>query len=195
MTRQKLDLEGGDVVVYPSPPLWIDSDSLFKELYNDIPWEQRSIHIAGVERQQPRLISWHGDHAYTYSGLRLAPKEWTPRLANLRERMIDLTGAFFNGVLLNLYKDGQSSIGMHADDEKEFGDRPVIASLSLGGEREMVFKAKDNSSPFVKILLKHGSVLVMAGRTQQLWKHGVMKVTHHVEPRINLTFRNILYPK
>jgi alkylated DNA repair dioxygenase AlkB len=195
MTRQKLDLPGGDVCVYPSPPLKAQADELFQELHQNIPWEQRSVTIVGIERQQPRLISWHGDHAYTYSGLRLEPKPWTDCLLALREQMTDLTGCFYNGVLLNLYQDGRSSIGMHADDEKEFGDTPTIASVSLGAQREMVFKIKDNSLPPVKIILTHGSVLVMAGRTQQVWKHGVMKTSEEIGPRINLTFRNILHPR
>ena len=33
----------------------------------------------------------------------------------------------FNSVLLNYYRDGRDSMGMHADDEPELGPEPVIA--------------------------------------------------------------------
>lgn len=33
-------------------------------------------------------------------------------------------------------------MGLHSDDEKELGDKPVIASLSLGEARDIHFKHK-----------------------------------------------------
>ena len=34
-------------------------------------------------------------------------------------------------------------MGLHSDDEKELGKKPVIASLSLGETREIYFKHKN----------------------------------------------------
>lgn len=195
MVQSRIPLKDGNVVLYSSPNLGISIQDLFKELYENTPWEQRSIVIYGKEIQQPRLIAWYSDYSYTYSGLRLESRPLTPRLFQLKELMTDLCGSSFNGVLLNLYPDGQSSIGMHADDEPEFGPNPTIASLSLGATRRFDFKAKDGSPEIISVVLESGSVLNMSGNTQQLYKHGVAKTKENVGPRINLTFRNILIKK
>lgn len=195
MVQSRIPLKDGNVVLYSSPNLGISTQDLFKELYENTPWEQRSIVIYGKEVQQPRLIAWYSDHSYTYSGLRLEPRPLTPRLFQLKELMTDLCGSSFNGVLLNLYPDGQSSIGMHADDEPEFGPNPTIASLSLGAARRFDLKTKQEPILSTNILLTDGSVLVMAGSTQKFWKHGIAKTSTPIGPRINLTFRNITVQK
>ena len=43
----------------------------------------------------------------------------------------------------------------------------------------------------LKILLPHGSFLLMRGETQKNWLHQVPKSKREMQPRINLTFRQI----
>jgi alkylated DNA repair dioxygenase AlkB len=81
-------------------------------------------------------------------------------------------------------------VGWHSDDEKELGREPVIASVSLGGERKFVFKHKRNSEK-VEIILAAGSLLIMKGTCQQHWVHSLPKSKKVPDPRINLTFRTI----
>ena len=97
----------------------------------------------------------------------------------------------FNSLLLNLYRDGQDSIGYHGDAAPESGVNPVLASISLGGVRQFVLKHVETK---VKLTLDlaHGSLLVMGGTCQHHWVNGAPKTKAKVEPRINLTFRNIL---
>lgn len=185
---RNLGLTGADVTLHPRPDLGMDPIALFELLKAETPWEQKSIRIQGREIPQPRLVSWHGDEAYAYSGLKLAPKGWTPTLSMLRENLERITGARFNSVLLNFYRHGRDSIGMHADDERELGARPTIASISLGAERVFDMRPKKGGST-VHVPLTPGSLLVMAGDTQRNWLHGVAKTTERVGERINLTFR------
>ena len=84
---------------------------------------------------------------------------------------------------------------MHSDNEPEFGNNPTIASLSLGETRIFDLQRKDKSFPTIKLPLENGSVLVMAGDTQKYWNHGITKTKLNVGPRINLTFRNIIFPR
>jgi alkylated DNA repair dioxygenase AlkB len=93
-------------------------------------------------------------------------------------------------VLLNLYRDGQDSMGYHADDEKELGETPLIASLSLGDERVFKLRHKTRKTT-LDIVLGHGDLLVMAGALQQYWQHCVPKTKQLKTARINLTFRKI----
>ena len=93
-----------------------------------------------------------------------------------------------NRVLLNLYRDGDDTVGWHSDDEPELGPNPTIASVSLGAARRFDLRHKDTKET-VKTLLRCGSVLMMTGRTQSQWSHQVPRTRKVSEPRINLTFR------
>lgn len=186
---RRLDLKDADVVLHPRPDLGLDPDLLFERLKAEIPWEQRSIRIKGREIPQPRLISWHGDVGYSYSGISMKRNPWTPLLQTIRRSVERITGETFNTVLLNAYRHGRDSIGMHADDEPELGPRPTIASVSLGCERVFDMRRKDRTGRTIRIPLSHGSLLVMAGDTQRNWLHGIAKTDHDTGERINLTFR------
>jgi len=143
----------------------------------------------------PRLTCWMGDVAYTYSGLANQPAPWLLAVTDVKGRVEDLSGSAFNGVLLNLYRDGADSMGWHADDEASLGARPVIASVSLGAPRRMRFKSKDSqqaASSGFEITLGHGSLLVMRGDSQRDWLHAIPKSKRVSTPRINLTFRHIV---
>lgn len=176
------------------PALILPADELFDTLRAETPWHQESITIYGKTQLQPRLLAWYGDpHAtYCYSGKTYQPRPWTLLLEGLRDNMSALANAPFNSVLLNYYRDQKDSMGLHADDEPELGQEPVIASLSLGEERVIYFRHKrDRSVKGLDISLPSGSVLLMRGATQDNWKHGLRKLSRPCGPRINLTFRYI----
>ncbi len=171
-----------------------DADRLLEALTHGIRWRQESITMFGRRIPQPRLIAWHGepDCVYTYSGLRLEPEPWSAELAELRGLVTEATGVDHDCVLLNLYRDGGDSMGMHADDEAELGPEPHVASVSLGAERAFHLVHRHRRDvPRVQLVLEHGSLLVMSGPTQAAWKHGLPKTARPVAPRINLTFRRI----
>ena len=86
-------------------------------------------------------------------------------------------------------------MGYHADDEKELGMQPVIASLSLGATRKFVFKHKTirqkNKPVKVELYLESGQLIVMHGDTQRFWKHSITKTKTVNAGRISLTFRQM----
>jgi alkylated DNA repair dioxygenase AlkB len=202
-----LDLFGGDAAL--SPLAIEDADlsfarqidmglpdyALLQELIATTPWRHEAVTVYGKRHLQPRLTAWYGDpgQSYAYSGLQLAPLPWTPTLAKLRDRVQQLAQAPFSSVLLNHYRDHRDSMGMHSDDEKELGPTPVIASLSLGATRTLVFKHKTRPElKPLRLALPSGSLLIMKGLTQQNWRHGIDKLAKPCGPRINLTFRRIV---
>ncbi len=190
-----LPLPDAQVRYYPYIPLKYSNSYFFEILLKETIWEQKSIKIYGVDCLQPRLVAWYGEHSYTYSGLKWLPKPMTPLLTYLCQHISELAGEAFNGVLLNYYKDGSSFIGMHADDELEFGSHPTIASLSFGNTRKLTFKHQFKKDIKYDINLDDGSLLLMKGATQEYYKHGIAKTKQAVGPRINLTFRNIKFPQ
>ena len=186
--------EKGDVTLFDD---FLDSsvaDMFFTNLMQEIDWQQYPIQLFGKTYMQPRLIGWYGDVGirYKYSKRVYITKEWTPSLIELRALLFKFCGVSFNSVLLNLYRDGQDSMGWHSDNEPELGAAPLIASVSLGSKRRFQLRLKADKKQKVKAELVDGSLLLMQGDTQQYWEHQVPKQARVNHPRINLTFRTIL---
>ncbi len=170
-----------------------DANELYQKFCAELAWRQDSIKMYGKSVKIPRLQAWYGDPeaAYRYSGLEMIPIPWTLELLSLKKRIEQLTGAAFNSVLANWYRDGQDSMGWHSDDEPELGVQPTIASVTLGQVRDFDFKHKHTGQKY-RIALENGSLLLMAQETQKNWQHGIAKRTRPLNGRINLTFRQIL---
>ncbi len=176
------------------------AERLFSLLLDEVAWERRAIMLYGRSVLQPRLTAWVGDSeaAYTYSRTRHEPLAWTPTLQILRDQISECAGVAFNGVLCNLYRDGQDSMGLHSDSEPELGPDPVVASLSLGATRKFCLRHHPGSKRAPRkdrdldLDLPSGSLLIMQGATQHCYRHSLPKQTRVKEPRINLTFRRIL---
>ena len=169
------------------------ADELFEELKTSNLWRQDKVKVFGKTYDQPRLCFLAADRKvnYTYSGLTLPAVDFSKSLSLIKTRIEQTSSTRFNSCLANLYRDGNDSNGWHSDDEKELGDEPVIASLSLGVTRNFDLKHKRNRLIKKRIELTHGSLLLMSGRSQKDFKHQIAKSKRIHEPRINLTFRYI----
>jgi len=165
----------------------------FKELLGTIAWKQEPIIIFGKKVMQPRMTAWYGDSnkAYTYSGVTMQPLPWTTVLNDIKQQAEQLAGTAFTSALLNLYRDGNDSMGWHRDNEAELGNNPVIASVSFGATRLFKFRDHHSKKVTIPVELTDGSILVMGGRTQHYWEHAVPKTNKPVGARINITFRVI----
>ena len=174
----------------------LDESHLYmRKLTQSVFWRREKIKMWGKEIVTKRRIAWYADDgkSYTYSGSTFFPYQWNNVLLQLKERVENYSEIKFNSVLLNEYPNGEVGMGWHSDDEKELGTDPIIASLSFGANRDFIFKHKtDRSIENVKLHLKSGSLLLMLGSTQHYWKHSLPKRLKVKEPRINLTFRNII---
>ena len=200
-----MDLFANDAALTPIPiddgELWFQQqlalplapEVVFARLRDETPWRAEHIQVWGKLHLQPRLSSWHGEAGatYRYSGKTFTPQPLTPLLRQLQDAVELATGRRFNSVLLNYYRDERDSMGFHADDERELGPQPAIASLSLGAPRTFILKHR-RLPKTVKLALGDGCLLLMAGTLQQHWLHGINKERTPRGPRINLTFRNIL---
>jgi alkylated DNA repair dioxygenase AlkB len=186
---------GAELLLYREALGDSDSQRALTQLRACLPWTQQRIRLYGKQHLQPRLSCWIGDpHAvYAYSGTRFKPQPWPGFLLQLKAQLENLCGQHFNSVLCNAYRNGQDSMGWHADDEPELGSQPVIASYSLGATRsfQMRPKAGPRPSPPWTLDLAHDDLLLMRGPTQQLWQHSIPKRLRVNDWRINLTFRLI----
>lgn len=190
--RGELLPDDGSAVVTPDFLPHDFADEALEELLARTPWEERTLTMWGKEVAEPRLSTWHSDGVtYTYSGSLRTATPWTPLLTEIRSRCEHATGHTFNGVLVNLYRDGNDHLGWHADDEACNGPEPVIASISLGAERRFDMRHL-SSGKTVSVVLPHGSLLVMSGLSQRCWHHRVPKAPRLEGPRVNLTFRRLI---
>lgn len=188
-----LDLPDAEIIYYPAFYDAVEADTIFKELLNTVPWQQDQIKVFGKTHPQPRLTALFGDDSksYSYSNLTMQSHPWSALLHKIKVQIESATEVHFSTVLLNLYRDGKDSNGWHADNEKELGQNPIIASVSFGAERYFYLKHKSNKNLKQKILLENGSLLIMRGSTQHHWLHQIPKTAKPIAPRINLTFRII----
>jgi alkylated DNA repair dioxygenase AlkB len=169
------------------------ANDYLQNLLQTLAWQSEQIHIYGRWLQVPRLMAWYGDAGaeYRYSGVAHQPLPWTAELLALRVDVETVCRQSFNSVLANLYRDGRDSMGCHADNEKELGPNPLIASLSFGETRSLRFR-HNRSGAKLDIDLNHGDLLIMAGELQHHWRHQLPKSAKAKQPRINLTFRRIV---
>jgi alkylated DNA repair dioxygenase AlkB len=185
-----IPIEDGELALLRQLPLPLPNAEAFARLLHETPWRAESVVVYGKRHLQPRLTAWYGAASYTYSGLQLDPLPWTELLLVIRSAVESACGRRFNSVLLNRYRDGRDSMGMHSDDEPELGDQPVIASLSFGTTRTFILRHKRNKKT-VRLELEDGSLLLMSGRLQENWLHGINKSARSLGERLNLTFRYI----
>lgn len=185
-----IPVEDGELAFLPQLALPWPNEEILRRLVDETAWRAETVVVYGKRHLQPRLTAWHGDAAYTYSGLRLEPLPFSPLLQTIRAAAEQATGRRFNSVLLNYYRNERDSMGMHADDEPELGPEPAIASVSFGATRSFVLRHKC-SKRTIKLDLTDGSLLLMAGKFQQAWLHGINKLSRPTGPRVNLTFRYI----
>jgi len=182
-------LDGGRLLYEPHFYAREEADALFDWLMNKVPWRQETARGGPL----PRLNAWFADEGlrYNYSGISHVGTGWLPELAAIKQKVEAASGAVFNSLLLNLYRDGQDSIGFHSDAEPELGRDPVVATLSFGAEWDFVLKHKV-SRKAITYRLAHGSLLVMGGSSQHHWLHGLPKTSADVGKRVSLTFRRIV---
>lgn len=189
-----------------APPLWLatpllgepDARGLLETLDAELAWQRPVLRLYGREHRIPRSQVWMGDPdaRYRYSGRDFLPEPWHPVVAEVKERVIAAmagagTRCRFNSVLLNRYDGGEERMGWHSDDEPELGPDPIIAAVSLGGERPLRFRWKHRNASAFNVWLPHDSLLVMGSGVQRELQHALLP-RRLPGLRISLTFRRVI---
>ncbi|WP_346237268.1 alpha-ketoglutarate-dependent dioxygenase AlkB family protein [Niabella insulamsoli] len=171
-----------------------EANHFYNTLLATIDWRNDEAIIFGKRIITKRKVAWYADDRfeYKYSGITKTALLWTDALLDLKASAERLTGDRFNSCLLNLYHDGSEGMAWHSDAEKDLKRNGAIASMSFGAARKFSFKHKA-SKTVVSTLLETGSLLVMKGACQTHWLHRLPPTKKVDTPRINLTFRTIVY--
>ena len=178
----------GKILAYQEANQYLDL------LMQNILWKNDEVILFGKHIVTKRKTAWYGDsdYLYTYSNITKQALPWTKELYDLKQMVEEFAGVKFNSCLLNLYHNGNEGMGWHSDDEKSLGKDNTIASLSFGAERKFLLKHKQTKQ-IISLVLEHGSLLIMKDTTQTNWLHSLPKSKNIVQPRINLTFRTIVF--
>jgi hypothetical protein len=133
-------------------------------------------------------------------GAWLGPNE---QQAAVRQTGLHLDSVYrvrFAGVAAILYRNGDDFQGLHNDREMKWLDDTLVGIVVLGQRRPFVFRERGPSAQFVDrtpagaapgdVVLHpgEGDLLVMGGRCQRDWLHGVPAVATD-QPRVSLTWR------
>ena len=189
---------GCEIEIYKSFFNEEHSDMLFNILKSETRWVQNDIVIFGKKYKIPRLNDWYGSVDMNYSNINFEAKPLTKTLDQIRKKIEKETSSNYNSVLMNLYRNGNDSMGWHSDDENIYNPIAPIASLSLGGSRLMKFKKKTKKGlgkKTLKLRLDTGDLIIMKYPTQEMLKHAIPKSSMNIDERINLTFRSVIEKK
>jgi alkylated DNA repair dioxygenase AlkB len=201
-------LVGGAEVFYRAQFLNCMADRYFELLRPggaaQIPWERRHLKMFGKTVKEGHDTAFFGDPGtrYRYTGVDHETLPWerdpSGALAELRDLARYVTGHPYDLGLMNFYRP-PDSIGAHADDERDLVPGSPILSISLGRARlfGLQTKAQGSRGRVTTKRLAHGSLLVMAGQTQQVYKHYVNAEPMPAgaagpEDRVNITFRCVV---
>lgn len=174
--------------------VFLSPDEIFQNLEKDIqyiPSNEFLVRVMGKTFSPFRSIAAYGDPyvSYTYSGLTVRCKPWTPLLSYLKRHVERATGYEYNFVLINRYQNGFSHIGYHRDDEKDLDTSYPICALSFGETRTLIFKRSGYANRIYE--LESNTLLVMKPPTNLYWSHGIPREKKRTGVRVSLTFRKI----
>ena len=190
--RELLPFDGSALLI-PRFIAPVESTKLFAKINEETPWEMPEMVMFGKKYPQAGLSTWFTNTkvSYVYSGITRTPHAMTPLLNDVMNACAAASGAEYNSVLVNLYRDGNDSVSWHSDNEEINGSETTIASVSIGATRRFDLRHKE-SGETVRVDLEDGSLLVMSGLSQHCWVHQIAKTKTKVGPRINLTFRRVI---
>jgi alkylated DNA repair dioxygenase AlkB len=153
----------------------------FAELRTGVSWRSERRMMYDREVDVPRLMaSFRLDEPG-----RAVPDPIRDAAGRVSERL----GVPFNGVGLNLYRDGRDSVAPHHDHLDEIQKGFPIALLSLGATRRMTIRPTASPARAIHVPLEPGSLLVMDYATQLHYTHAIPKTPDAIGERVSLAFR------
>ena len=151
--------------------------ALLEKLATEARWEHRTRWMIDRHVTEPRLTA-------EYPVLADCP---VSELVAIGRRLEGLYGVPFGRAWLNLYRDHQDSTSWHADRPASLFPDSIVPVLSLGETRRFLVRHKDGG-PSTTFLVEAGDLIVMGGRCQRDWVHGVPKETRAKGSRISINF-------
>jgi alkylated DNA repair dioxygenase AlkB len=164
---------------------WIDvtrgfldgADELCAELIASVGWRRHRRRMYDRVLDDPRLSCWFTAES--------DPPH--PALAEVRRALSQRYRRPFGGPGLNHYRDGNDSVAFHRDRELRELEDTMVAVLTLGARRRFLVRPHGGGRS-IDLAPASGDLLVMGGRCQLDWEHGVPKVAS-AGARVSVSWR------
>ena len=158
-----------------------EAHTLLEGLKSSVDWDTS---------MKARMTACYGE-SYDESGVEFTPRPMLSKLIPICKSIKATLGFRPTNCLLNFYANGKSTMGFHSDTISYLEPETGIAIVSLGAERDLTFRNKENYDLRQTVPMPDGSLFYMTQETQNHWTHAVKKAQTDA-PRISLTFRRIL---
>lgn len=196
---------------------WLDkeyADDLFKNINENVKWYNKSYAKDGKLYKMNREICLLGDGShfvYPYHKIPFEVSHWdqvlNSEIRKLKDNICNDVNIQtfsekleFNSCVVNKYKP-EDFIKYHQDIEAH-GLMHQVCSISLGVSRIFHIKKINSFETPMKVVLNHGDLLLMMGRSQQDYEHAIHSQKNStigikgpsltdVGSRISLTYRYI----
>jgi alkylated DNA repair dioxygenase AlkB len=153
-------------------------------LLSELPFQPEKVSMCGKQLVLRRQRAQYGK-SYDYNPSAQKAQAWSPLLIELRALIEESVRMRFESALCNFYPDGDACIGWHRD-----ANHPkVIASLSLGAVRELLFAEVGSTHPVLRMGLAHVSLVLIPQSVNERYTYIIPRSGHVTQPRINVTFR------
>jgi alkylated DNA repair dioxygenase AlkB len=146
--------------------------------------------------KERRQTEWQGDDScgsFLYSSKSMPRSNWSPIVRQVRDVLYEKTNQYYDGCLLNLYRNGQSGMRYHADPDQGTRWDYDTAVVSIGACRRFAFRSNDTrqqQQPHSFVVM-HGDVTHMFDDCQERYQHTVKKADNRNDesPRASLVFK------
>mmetsp|Transcript_20016 Transcript_20016/g.30298 ORF Transcript_20016/g.30298 Transcript_20016/m.30298 type:complete len:472 (-) Transcript_20016:10-1425(-) len=132
--------------------------------------------------------NYRGDEWTTY--------QWSPLSLKVKQAvenyLLPLVDQKMNHCVTNFYRDGVDFIDHHSDKDLDLDKDGVIVSVSLGDERILELKRRSEPKDTVRMVLPHGSMLVLGPNTNKLFTHSILRKKDSQSQRLSLTLRHVV---
>ena len=112
-----------------------------------------------------------------------------PALLQVHKALRRHYGVELTGLGLSWYRDGRDAMGAHRDSDLRHCEQTLIAVLTLGATRPWLVRPRAGDAAPRDLAPQAGDLLVMGGRAQADWLHGVPPVPGLREGRISVQWR------
>lgn len=161
-------------------PTWVrGGEALLEVLLDAVPWKQHYRQLFDQKFLEPRLTA-------QYQDLRNLPHR---ALLDAASALSDHYGIKYDNLWLNLYRSGRDSTGWHRDRFSCRRPECIVPVLTLGAARRFLLKPRAGGSA-IGFEPHSGDLIVMGGRCQEDWVHGVPKGDPSIGVRVSVNFQS-----
>ncbi|MDQ1633380.1 MAG: hypothetical protein QOJ32_189 [Frankiaceae bacterium] len=164
-------------------PGWLrDPNEVYRALHDGLAWRQARLWRYDHYVTEPRLTAGTRPNAH-------------PAVLEATKALRRHYGVEFDGPSLALYRDGRDALGAHRDRELRHTADTLIVILSLGARRPWILTPRGAADTgraaagAIDLAPRAGDLLVLGGRAQADWLHGVPPQPGLREGRISVQWR------